>query len=121
MVRTKVRDPIIASAAVVIALLAAIHFDVFEGFASWAQRYEGWQVDALLILPVFLATVLAFLFWRRYEELHRQRDLYEDVLTAQSELGEGLIVIEDGRIGYANEAFCEMSGYGQEELTALPS
>jgi PAS domain S-box-containing protein len=54
------------------------------------------------------------------ETLRQQRDLYEGVLTAQSELGEGLVVIEDERIRYANDAFCEISGYGAEELKALP-
>lgn len=55
------------------------------------------------------------------EDLRQQRDLYECVFTAQSELGEGLAVIEDERIRHANDAFCEISGYGREELRALPS
>lgn len=55
------------------------------------------------------------------EDLRQQRDLYEGVFTAQSELGEGLVVIEDERIRHANDAFCEISGYGREELRALPS
>ncbi len=42
------------------------------------------------------------------------------MLTAQSELGEGLVVIEDERIRHANDVFCEISGYGREELRALP-
>ena len=58
---------------------------------------------------------------RADEELRRQRDLYETLLRAQSEVGEGLIIVEGRRVVYANEAFCEISGYGAEELEAMPS
>jgi PAS domain S-box-containing protein len=78
--------------------------------------------------------MLALYYWRKQgqlegevaerkrmeQTLRQQRDLYEGMLTAQSELGEGLVVIEDERIRYANDAFCEISGYGAEELKALP-
>lgn len=47
--------------------------------------------------------------------------LYEGLLAAQNELGEGFVLIEDQRIQFANEAFCKMSGYGLEELMVLPS
>jgi PAS domain S-box-containing protein len=50
------------------------------------------------------------------EELQRQKDLYEGILAAQSELGEGFIIVEDQSITYANEAFCEISGYSPEEI-----
>ena len=55
------------------------------------------------------------------EEVRRQRDFYETLLEAQSDVGEGLLVIEGERIRYANKAFCLMSGYSAEELTALPA
>src|SRR5215204_2442979 len=55
------------------------------------------------------------------EEVRRQRDFYETLLAAQSDVGEGLLVIEGERIRYANKAFCLTSGYSAEELTALPS
>ncbi len=58
---------------------------------------------------------------RAEEDLCRQRDLYEGVLTAQSEVGEGFLIAEGSRISFANGAFCEISGYGSEELLALPS
>jgi diguanylate cyclase (GGDEF)-like protein/PAS domain S-box-containing protein len=53
--------------------------------------------------------------------LRQQKDLYEALLRAQSEVGEGFIIVEDERVVYTNEAFCEISGYGPEELMALPS
>jgi PAS domain S-box-containing protein len=55
------------------------------------------------------------------EEVRRQRDFYETLLRAQSDVGEGLLVVEGERIRYANEAFCLMSGYSPEELVALPT
>ncbi len=58
---------------------------------------------------------------RAERELRRQRDLYEGILTAQSELGEGFVIVEDHNVTYANEAFCEISGYTLEELVGMPS
>ncbi len=55
------------------------------------------------------------------EEAHRQRDFYKALLEAQSDVGEGLLVIEGERIRYANNAFCLMSGYSAEELISLPT
>lgn len=49
------------------------------------------------------------------------RDLYRTLLKAQSEMGEGFFVHEDGRLVYANEASSKITGYGPEELMALPS
>lgn len=53
--------------------------------------------------------------------LRRQRDLYEGLLAAQGELGEGFVVIEDQNITYANNAFCEISGYSLEEIENMSS
>ena len=58
---------------------------------------------------------------KRAEEVRRQRDFCETLIEAQSDVGEGLLVIEGERIRYANQAFCLMSGYSAAELGALPS
>lgn len=58
---------------------------------------------------------------RAQSELRRQRDLYETLLQAQSEVGEGLVIAEGARIVYVNGAFCGISGYTEHELVALPS
>jgi PAS domain S-box-containing protein len=55
------------------------------------------------------------------EEFHWQGDFCETLLEAQSDVGEGLLVIEGERIRYANQAFCLMSGYSAAELGGLPS
>jgi len=43
------------------------------------------------------------------------------LLKAISDIGEGVIVLEVSRVIYANEAFCRITGYSEEELAALPS
>ncbi|MBA3610735.1 MAG: PAS domain S-box protein [Rubrobacter sp.] len=58
---------------------------------------------------------------RAQSELSRQRDLYEALLQAQSEVGEGFVILEGSRIVYVNGAFCGISGYAEHELIALPS
>jgi len=45
----------------------------------------------------------------------------EALLQAQSDLGQGFFVAEGERLLSANEAFCRLTGYGAEELHALPS
>ncbi|HLL57086.1 MAG TPA: PAS domain S-box protein, partial [Rubrobacteraceae bacterium] len=58
---------------------------------------------------------------RTEENLRQQKDLYEALLHAQSEVGEGLLILEDERIVYTNEAFSHISGHGSSELMDLPS
>ena len=53
--------------------------------------------------------------------LRTQTDRYETLLEALSEVGEGMVVIEDGRCVYANHAFEQLSGYTFPELAALES
>ena len=36
-------------------------------------------------------------------------------------MDEGIVVVEEGRVVYANEAFCKISGYDAAELAELPS
>lgn len=51
--------------------------------------------------------------------LHRQFELYTALLQAQSDLGEGVVLMAGGRILHANQAFTQISGYSLEELTGL--
>ena len=53
--------------------------------------------------------------------LREQTARYESLLLALSEVGEGMVVLEEGRLVYANPAFQAISGYSTEELQALPS
>ncbi len=46
---------------------------------------------------------------------------YETLLQALSDVGEGMVVLREGRIDYANDAFVALSGYALDELQALGS
>lgn len=50
-----------------------------------------------------------------------QNALYQALLKAQSDVGEGVFLIEDGRLVFVNDAVCAISGYSREEILALPS
>lgn len=54
-------------------------------------------------------------------ELRRERDHSTMLLDALGDLGEGVVLTEDDRFSYVNEAFCRMTGYTPDELYALPS
>lgn len=54
-------------------------------------------------------------------ELQAQRDFYASLLGAQSDLGEGLVVLEGGRAVELNDAFARICGRTREELLALPA
>jgi PAS domain S-box-containing protein len=58
---------------------------------------------------------------RDAQDLRGQRDLYEALLRAQSELGEAFALIEDERIVFVNEATERLSGRTAAELYALES
>lgn len=53
--------------------------------------------------------------------LRQQRDLYHALINAQSEIGEGVFIIEGDAIVFANEALCRMFGYTEEQFRDLPS
>src|SRR5688572_17811677 len=53
--------------------------------------------------------------------LRTQTDRYETLLTALSEVGEGMVVLENDRCVYANAAFEQLSGYTFPELLAMES
>lgn len=54
-------------------------------------------------------------------QLRERNAMYETLLHAVSDLGEGFLVTDAGKLIYANRAYCEMTGYTFEELVALPS
>jgi PAS domain S-box-containing protein len=89
---------------------------------EWVASY--WPVrrgDGDEIIGV--GTVVFDVTERRAAEraLRTQTDRYETLLTALSEVGEGMVVIEDERCVYANPAFERLSGYAFPELAAMGS
>jgi PAS domain S-box-containing protein len=56
------------------------------------------------------------------ETLSQQRQTYQTLLNAVSDLGNGVAVANDkARLVFVNEAFCEIVGYTSEELLDIPS
>ncbi len=55
------------------------------------------------------------------ERLARQTRLYETLLLAQSQIGDGVALTEGQKIRYANDALAKIYGSTIEELYALPS
>jgi PAS domain S-box-containing protein len=55
------------------------------------------------------------------EKLRQQTDLYESLLGAMSDLGEGVVLTEGERVVYANEAMGKIVGTSAEELLRMES
>ena len=89
---------------------------------EWVASY--WPVRAAGGGPLLGVGAVVFdVTDRRAAEraVRTQTDRYETLLAALSEVGEGMVVLEDGRCVYANHAFEQISGYTFPELTALES
>jgi diguanylate cyclase (GGDEF)-like protein/PAS domain S-box-containing protein len=58
---------------------------------------------------------------RLEDVLRRRTELFQALLEAQREVGEGLVIVDGERPLYVNGAFCQITGYSLDELLALPS
>lgn len=50
------------------------------------------------------------------ERLKEQLHVYDTLLSAQADAGEGVVIIDGGKISYFNEAFSRIVGYGVEDI-----
>jgi PAS domain S-box-containing protein len=58
---------------------------------------------------------------RLAKSFHDQHSLYHALIKAQSDVDEGVIIIQDGRIIFSNDAVCRMTGYALDEIESLKS
>ncbi len=120
-----------------------VFLDVSLPGGSWqigAASKKDWQTQGPAWLReggLLLALVAGLLMWlvtrpsRLREEiatrqsaeknLREQRDLYQALLKAQSDIGEGLFIFDGQHIVHSNEALQRILGYSAEELGRLAS
>lgn len=121
----------------------AVFLDVSLPGGSWqiaATRKDGWMPPGSRWLReggILLSLVAGLLVWlvtrpsrlrqeiatrqSAEKDLREQRDLSHALLKAQSDIGEGLFIIEGLRIVHSNEALSRILGYSAAELGSLPS
>ena len=58
---------------------------------------------------------------RLLEDITVRQRLTESMLSALSDMGEGFLVADAGRLTFANDAYCRMTGYTLEELMSFES
>ncbi|HEV3102823.1 MAG TPA: PAS domain S-box protein [Candidatus Dormibacteraeota bacterium] len=136
----RLRDdlPPLAAAAFATILL---HFDLGLHARHFAYLF-GIAVAGLAVLWIYAVTtlmvsfsaiaiwtlvlvglgLLAFLTRRAIDrDLSVQVDRQASLLISISDLGEGLVITENGRFVASNDAYLKLTGYAQAELRALPS
>ncbi|HET7467486.1 MAG TPA: PAS domain S-box protein [Candidatus Dormibacteraeota bacterium] len=81
-------------------------------------------VGTVIVWTLVLLGLVLFAYVTRHvvdRNLVTQAGRQGSLLAAVSDLGEGLVITEDGRFVTGNEAYIHLTGYSAEELTALPS
>ena len=82
----------------------------------------SFRAIAIWTLVLIGLGLLAFLTRRSVDrDLAVQIDRQASLLLSISDLGEGLVITEDGRFVASNDAYLKLTGYTQEELRALPT
>jgi diguanylate cyclase (GGDEF)-like protein/PAS domain S-box-containing protein len=78
--KTTIGKLVATSLVALFAVLGAIFFEPFEGFAAWVQRYETWQADEIIVVSVVLTVVFGF-----YYSWDQRRQLQHEVVERQRE------------------------------------
>ncbi|HVR89322.1 MAG TPA: EAL domain-containing protein [Candidatus Limnocylindria bacterium] len=89
-------------------LAIAAYRDVAMGYAMEPQRI-GFGASVYLMTALLMGGILWELQALR-DQKEEQTERYEALLRAQSDLGQVVILSEDGRVAYVNEAFAELVG-----------
>ena len=99
---------------VAVALIVSVYFDVFESFERWAQAYERWQVDEIIVVPMVLSVAFGLYSWRRSRELKESEVRFEALVQNASDLV--TIVDADGTILYKSPSVERIFGYKPDVL-----
>ncbi|MDE2418501.1 MAG: PAS domain S-box protein [Burkholderiales bacterium] len=100
--------------------MAAARFEPGSVCMAAATGLSGSSIALFAGLSVVLVLVasLALTF---FGEVVGENNFYKALLAAQSAAGEGVVLLERGKVVYANPAIELLSGYTESELKALPS
>jgi len=95
--------------------------------SDFTKRAEIFSKDEIGTLAISFNAMIDELQKKINEEkeskkaLHKQQELYETLIKAQSEMGEGVCVTEGAKIIYVNDAICSMYGYTRQEILEFSS
>ncbi len=92
----------------------------------WADALVNLNVPltSLLTWTLLLLGILLLAYGTHHvvdRNLMTQAGRQASLLSALSDIGEGLVITEDGRFVSGNEAYVRLTGYTADELRALPS
>ncbi|HKW70908.1 MAG TPA: PAS domain S-box protein, partial [Candidatus Dormibacteraeota bacterium] len=101
--------------------VAVIGIGVLWAYAV-TQLMVSLSAVAIWTLVLLGLGILAYLTARSVErDIGVQVDRQSSLLATLSDLGEGLLITENGRFVAGNDAYVNLTGYTREELAALPS
>jgi two-component system, sensor histidine kinase and response regulator len=82
------RDLILISAGAVAVFLLAAKVDLLEEVMEWLHEHDGWQLDEVIIVMVFLSIAMSVFAIRRYQDLKQslnRRRVMEEALAKSEE------------------------------------
>ena len=103
-----------------IAFVHTLIIVVSASLAAFIRRSFAVKLEEATGLNAVLARQMAEIA-SRDEELRSRHVFQTALLNAQASAGIGMYIVEADRISYANQAVCDLFGYSEAELMALPS
>ncbi|MBX3648847.1 MAG: PAS domain S-box protein [Rhodocyclaceae bacterium] len=111
-----------------LAMALATTFNILHSIPP-APPLFTWLVQAFVLVVTIKTALLVLVerdekignLQRLTQEIREQNAFHETLVKTQSDAGLGMFIILSGRIAYANDALCHMTGYTQEEIRSLPS
>ncbi len=111
-----------------LAIALATAFNLLHSIPP-APPLFTWLVQAFVLVVTIKTALLVLVerdekignLQRLTQDIREQNAFHETLVKTQSDAGLGMFIILSGRIAYANDALCHMTGFTQEEIRSLPS
>jgi PAS domain S-box-containing protein len=91
--------------------------DAVCSIAATGLSGQALALSVGLVAVLVLAASLALTF---YDEVAGENSFYKALLEAQSDAGEGVLLIEQDRVIYANRAIETLCGYSEAQIKSMP-